>query len=269
MADPNEDGKVLHLDAVLGQLGAFGKHQVTTLLMLALVYATNSMYNINYVFAVEDSEGTVKQCSYHPADPGCSTFSNESVVCQEWVYEVPDSFVAESCPVSWLNQSEGTVKQCSYHPADPGCSTFSNESVACQEWVYKLPDSFVAESFPVSWLNQSEGTVKQCSFHPADPGCSTFSNESVACQEWFGLACDDWKQTLVGTVHSFGNMLGQLVQGQLSDRYRNSGKETSCPYTDDSLELLHLWSHHHAVHRLGLPLLEDLPKGHIRTYSPH
>ena len=35
----------------------------------------------------------------------------------------------------------------------------------------------------------------------------------------FGLACDDWKQTLVGTVHSFGNMLGLLIQGQISDRY--------------------------------------------------
>lgn len=34
----------------------------------------------------------------------------------------------------------------------------------------------------------------------------------------FGLACQDWKPTLVGTVHSFGNMLGLLLQGQISDR---------------------------------------------------
>lgn len=54
MADLNDDGKAIHLDEVLGQLGAFGKHQVATMMMLALVYATNSMYNINYVFAVED-----------------------------------------------------------------------------------------------------------------------------------------------------------------------------------------------------------------------
>lgn len=54
MAELNDDGKAFHLDEVLGQLGTFGRHQVATLAMLALVYATNSMYNVNYVFAVED-----------------------------------------------------------------------------------------------------------------------------------------------------------------------------------------------------------------------
>lgn len=44
----------VQLDAVLSTLGAFGKHQLITMCMLALVYATNSMYNVNYVFAVED-----------------------------------------------------------------------------------------------------------------------------------------------------------------------------------------------------------------------
>lgn len=50
-----EDGEQkVHLDSVLGQLGTFGRHQAVTMAMLALVYATNSMYNVNYVFAVED-----------------------------------------------------------------------------------------------------------------------------------------------------------------------------------------------------------------------
>jgi hypothetical protein len=44
----------VHLDTVLSKLGAFGKHQVATLFMLSLVYATGTMYNVNYVFAVED-----------------------------------------------------------------------------------------------------------------------------------------------------------------------------------------------------------------------
>lgn len=52
MSELNQDG--VHLDGVLEKLGAFGRHQVLTMCMLALVYATNSMYNINYVFAVED-----------------------------------------------------------------------------------------------------------------------------------------------------------------------------------------------------------------------
>lgn len=54
MAELNEEPKRVHLDEVLGQLGAFGRHQAATMAMLALVYATNSMYNVNYVFAVED-----------------------------------------------------------------------------------------------------------------------------------------------------------------------------------------------------------------------
>ncbi|CAH2241654.1 jg4159 [Pararge aegeria aegeria] len=49
----------------------------------------------------------------------------------------------------------------------------------CDDWVYKRDDSFVAE---------------------------------------FKLACQDWKRTFVGTVHSIGMMSGLLFQGQLSDK---------------------------------------------------
>ncbi|XP_047989893.1 solute carrier family 22 member 3-like isoform X1 [Leguminivora glycinivorella] len=52
------------------------------------------------------------------------------------------------------------------------------ESV-CAEWVYEDPRSFVAE---------------------------------------FDLACQEWKRTLVGTMHSFGYMVGLLIVGPLSDR---------------------------------------------------
>lgn len=52
--DPEPEQRPVHLDAVLGKLGAFGKHQVFTLCMIALVYATGTMYNVNYVFAVEE-----------------------------------------------------------------------------------------------------------------------------------------------------------------------------------------------------------------------
>nr|XP_026491439.1 organic cation transporter-like protein isoform X1 [Vanessa tameamea] len=49
----------------------------------------------------------------------------------------------------------------------------------CDEWIYKKQDSFVAE---------------------------------------FHLACQDWKRTFVGTIHSIGLMCGLFFQGQLSDR---------------------------------------------------
>lgn len=48
------DEEPVQLDEVLSKLGAFGRHQLITMCMLALVYATNSIYNVNYVFAVED-----------------------------------------------------------------------------------------------------------------------------------------------------------------------------------------------------------------------
>ncbi|KAJ8724764.1 hypothetical protein PYW07_015722 [Mythimna separata] len=50
----------------------------------------------------------------------------------------------------------------------------------CDEWVYDRPDSFVAE---------------------------------------FNLGCEDWKRTLVGTMHSVGYMLGLLLVGPLSDKF--------------------------------------------------
>ncbi|CAH0764664.1 unnamed protein product [Diatraea saccharalis] len=167
--EDSDEKKRIHLDDVLEKLGAFGKHQVLTMCMLALVYATNSMYNVNYVFAVEDV-----------------SYRCEILECER----DNSSFI-----VPWLNVSspdvvEEGIKQCQhYTPATPGCGKFNTSSVqSCSRWVYEIPDSFVAE---------------------------------------FGLACEDWKPTLVGTAHSFGNMIGLLIQGQISDRF---GRKTAAVF---------------------------------------
>ncbi|KAL4704862.1 hypothetical protein ACJJTC_019440 [Scirpophaga incertulas] len=158
----------VHLDEVLGKLGAFGKHQLVTMCMLALVYATNSMYNVNYVFAVED-------ISYRCIIPECETNATE--------FSVP-----------WINISspdvvEEGIKQCHRFFTSDSCASFNSSLVqSCSHWVYEVPNSFIAE---------------------------------------FGLACEDWKQTLVGTAHCFGNMLGLLVQGQISDRF---GRKTAAVF---------------------------------------
>ncbi|XP_052738093.1 organic cation transporter protein-like [Bicyclus anynana] len=55
-----------------------------------------------------------------------------------------------------------------------------NSSHKCMEWMYDNPDSFVA---------------------------------------YFDLACQEWKRTLVGTMHSFGYMCGLLFVGPMSDRF--------------------------------------------------
>ncbi|XP_059047100.1 solute carrier family 22 member 1-like [Achroia grisella] len=157
----------VHLDDVLEQLGAFGRYQLVTMCMLALVYSTNSMYNVNYVFAVEDVQ-------YRCKIPTCEGSSDTT-------FSVP-----------WLGNSseyQESVKQCYHYIPGRNCREFNNSDVVqCNEWVYEVPNSFMAE---------------------------------------FNLACEDWKQALVGTVHSFGNMLGLLLQGQISDRF---GRKTAAVF---------------------------------------
>ncbi|XP_038210976.1 solute carrier family 22 member 1-like [Zerene cesonia] len=151
----------VQLDSVLATLGAFGRHQLITMCMLALVYATNSMYNVNYVFAVED-------VNYRCRIPECDTTGS---------FEAP-----------WLTPGED-MKQCHRYPPLDHCNGVNTStSEVCTEWLYDVPDSFVAE---------------------------------------FGLACEDWKPPLVGTVHSFGAMLGLLIQGQISDRF---GRKTAAVF---------------------------------------
>lgn len=164
MSDQPEEK--VHLDEVLGQLGAFGKHQLLTMVMLSLVYATNSMYNVNYVFAVED-------VGYRCKIPECDA-SNPK-------YLTP-----------WMEtnslQVGDTVKECRKYPINDCMHLNMSSDTECDEWIYENPRSFIAE---------------------------------------FNLACEDWKQTLVGTVHCFGSMIGQLVQGQLSDRF---GRKTAAVF---------------------------------------
>nr|XP_026490940.1 solute carrier family 22 member 3-like [Vanessa tameamea]XP_026490948.1 solute carrier family 22 member 3-like [Vanessa tameamea] len=159
----------VQLDEVLSKLGAFGKHQLITMCMLALVYATNSIYNVNYVFAVED-------VNYRCKVPEC-----ESIVT---------SFAAPWHNLTSLGLESEGIKQCYRHPPlNSQCLAFNSSlTTPCTEWVYDVPNSFVAE---------------------------------------FGLACNDWKATLVGTIHCFGSMVGQLLQGQISDRF---GRKTAAVF---------------------------------------
>nr|XP_026491038.1 uncharacterized protein LOC113397102 [Vanessa tameamea] len=63
-----------------------------------------------------------------------------------------------------------------------------------------------------------------------DNSHSCSANSTQLCSEWlyddtdsfvvyFHLACQDWKRTLVGTVHSFGYLCGLLLVGPMSDRF--------------------------------------------------
>ncbi|XP_075972558.1 organic cation transporter protein-like [Anticarsia gemmatalis] len=120
-----EEKQKTHLDDVLGKFGMFGAYHRQLILLIGLAYASNTAYSSNYVFAVEE------------VDYRCADAAFENNTC-------------------------GTIN-----------------SARCTEWIYDKPDSFVAE---------------------------------------FGLACQDWKRTLVGTVHSLAYMVGLIFVGPLSDR---------------------------------------------------
>ncbi|XP_049865278.1 solute carrier family 22 member 1-like [Pectinophora gossypiella] len=126
MAELNGN-KCTHVDDVLIKFNIFGRYYAKSIVLIFIAYMSNILYSENYVFTVEEVKYKCKDVRFE--NNTCSTLTDSTEVCTEWLYENPDSFVAE-----------------------------------------------------------------------------------------FQLACQDWKRTLVGTVHSFGYMVGLLIVGPLSDR---------------------------------------------------
>ncbi|XP_060800645.1 organic cation transporter protein [Amyelois transitella] len=94
------------------------------------------------------------------------------------------SFLALASNAVFCSNFVFSAEEVSYRCKDEGfgndtCTNMANSTAECSEWTYEDPNSFVAE---------------------------------------FGLACQDWKRTLVGTMHSFGYMVGLLLVGPMSDR---------------------------------------------------
>ncbi|XP_063823885.1 solute carrier family 22 member 3-like [Ostrinia nubilalis] len=116
-------------DDVLKKFSIFGRYHCLFLFLTILAFASNSVYSSNYIF-------TAEEVAYKCAD---------------------EAFGDNACYMK----------------------NIENATVRCTEWIYENPNTFVAE---------------------------------------FQLACQEWKRTLVGTVHSFGYMVGLLVVGPLSDR---------------------------------------------------
>ncbi|CAG5058172.1 unnamed protein product [Parnassius apollo] len=119
-SNPPEE-KTVDLEDILSKFSISGRYHLQIAALAILVFASNSIYCSNYIFVAEE-------INYR-----CTKYS------------IGD-----------------------------------NSSGDCIEWVYDKPDSFVAE---------------------------------------FQLANQEWKRTFVGTVHSFGNMVGLFIVGPMSDRF--------------------------------------------------
>ncbi|XP_045534008.1 solute carrier family 22 member 1 [Papilio machaon] len=114
------DEKRVDLDDVLDKFSIYKSYHLKIAALIFLGFATNTMYCSNFIFVAEET--------------GYTCVINSTV----------------------------------------------NNTTDCVEWLYDNPNSFVAE---------------------------------------FQLANQEWKRTLVGTVHSFGYMVGLLIVGPLSDRF--------------------------------------------------
>ncbi|CAH2084350.1 unnamed protein product [Euphydryas editha] len=102
-----------------------------------------------------------------------------------------------------------------------------------------IPECEAANStvYNPPWLDSAlpeGGRERRCSSKTPlapeqDCGAGAFSDELRPCEHWlyasrdtivaeFNLACQDWKRTLVGTIHNIGTLVSLPILGYVSDR---------------------------------------------------
>ncbi|KAJ8723078.1 hypothetical protein PYW08_002990 [Mythimna loreyi] len=149
----------LDLDAIIPELGQFGRYQRFVFLYLGIAIIFTSIYNIQYLFAA----GAV---AYRCRVPACES-SPEKFQPNGWkTFALPseDSDCYQNVPIG---------DKC--EPA-----SFSNGTRRCHSWVYENYLTIVPE---------------------------------------YGLACQEWKRTLVGTIHNVGVFVAIPTTATISDAY--------------------------------------------------
>ncbi|XP_049697134.2 organic cation transporter protein [Helicoverpa armigera] len=144
------------LESVLRELKIFGRYHIKFMFLIGALTALSMWHSTNYVFAVEN---VGYRCKY----PNCG-YTELSQLEQ-------NSSLDYKCHKYRLYDDDGSCSEDNF--------VVSN-ATACDEWVYDRPDSFVAE---------------------------------------FNLGCEDWKRTLIGTMHSVGYMIGLFLIGPASDKF--------------------------------------------------
>ncbi|KAJ8723075.1 hypothetical protein PYW08_002987 [Mythimna loreyi] len=159
----------INLDAILLELGQFGRYQIRNYCFIMLAILTAAVYSSQYIFAAGE-------IPYRCAVPECESSPPEFTTGIWGSWALPDEHA--SC-----ERLVPTAQECAP-------SSFStNETKRCTAWVYENHNTIVAE---------------------------------------FDLACEEWKRTLVGTIHVAG-MFGALpVTAYVSDTY---GRRTALVIT--------------------------------------
>ncbi|KAJ8723074.1 hypothetical protein PYW08_002986 [Mythimna loreyi] len=151
---------IVDLDAILLELGQFGRYQIRNYCFIMVVILMSAVYNSQYIFAAAD-------IPYRCAVPECESSPPEFVTGSWGSWALPDA--GASC-----ERLVPTAQECAP-------SSFStNETKRCTSWVYENHDTIVAE---------------------------------------FDLACEEWRRTLVGTIHVAGLFGALPVTAYISDMY--------------------------------------------------
>ncbi|CAK1581248.1 unnamed protein product [Parnassius mnemosyne] len=156
----------IDLDAILAQLGPFGKYNIVNYALLLFPIYLAGMFGSVFVFEAPD-------ISYRCEIKQCESF-NQSL----WLdYTIP--------------RDKGELSKCKRYQWRENLSTINNES--CSE-----------QNFNVEITEKCDRYV--------------YSDEDSVVKD-FDLGCQNWKRTLIGTIHNSGLFLSLPVTGIISDRY--------------------------------------------------
>lgn len=157
------------LDAILLELGQFGRYQIRNYCFILVVILMSAVYNSQYIFAAGE-------VPYRCAVPECESSPPEFITGSWGPWALPDA--GARC-----ERLVPTAQECAPSSFSP------NQTKRCNSWVYENHDTIVGE---------------------------------------FDLACEEWKRTLVGTIHVAGVFGALPVTAYISDTY---GRRTALVIT--------------------------------------
>ncbi|XP_068622574.1 organic cation transporter protein-like [Battus philenor] len=164
MAKDNIGGDSIDLDAILEQLGPFGKYNIVNYALLLFPIFLAGMYGSVFVF------------------------------------EAPDiNYRCEITPCEGINHSEWL---------ENAIPREKNELSKCKMYARKTNHSISNDTCSESDFTTS---IEECSKY-------VYSEEDSAVKD-FNLGCQNWKRTLIGTMHNSGLFLSLPLTGIISDRY--------------------------------------------------
>ncbi|KAG6446075.1 hypothetical protein O3G_MSEX004238 [Manduca sexta] len=160
----SKETPLVGLDAILKQLGPFGRYNVLNYMMLLFPCFLAGMYGSVFVFEASDIN-----------------------------YRCEISECESSQDSTWLEHAIPMEK---------------DSPAKCTRYAF-LDDISANSSCPANIFNRNR--TEKCSSY-------VYSDEDSAVKD-FDLGCQNWKRTLIGTIHNSGLFLSLPLTGIISDRF--------------------------------------------------